>query len=166
MPQPSPVFEPLPRHVQFAIGARYDGQTAPATFVPITGILKREGDIKLSTDSPGSLPSLLVCVVRNMGAANFTLAVTESANNNLANVPGQPSTADAYAARTIRVNGADVGGGTLVVVPGGAAVFLIEWAFDDEDYIKFAVNDPAAFGDITVAHYGGSMTTRDREQVP
>lgn len=167
---PSPfVFEPLPSSISLSIGERHDGQLLAAPFVPIAGILKREPIAEpatADTDSPGTLPSLLFCLVRNFGAASFTLEVTESANNNLDDVPGQTATADAYAARSIRVGGADVAGGTLVVVPGGAALFLVEWAFDDDDYIKFEVDDQSAFGDITVNYYGGVLTTRDREEVP
>jgi len=163
---PSQVFEPLPRHAQFPIGARYDGQDA-STFTPIVGIIKREAPAEASgTDSPVAHPRTLYCLARNHGDAAFTLAVEDSANNNLANVPGQPAVADAYAARSIRVDGADVGGGTLVVQPGGAAVFLVEWPLADDDYIKFEVDDEAAHGDLTVAHFGGALTTRDREEVP
>ena len=62
----------------------------------------------------------------------------------------------------IRVNAAAVANGELTVEPGGAAVFLIEWDGSHDDYLKFHTLAPGAFGELTLAHYNGTLTTRER----
>jgi hypothetical protein len=66
----------------------------------------------------------------------------------------------------IRLDGSSIADGEVVVVPGGRAVFLIEWFSTVENYLRFSVADPGAFGELTLAHYNGTLTTREREGNP
>lgn len=172
-PSPNLAVSTLPHYRTFPIGARHDDNV----FTPLVGILKRMGDTEghagsaFALNSPGTLPSALMCCVRNYGDTSFTLAVTQSANNNLASVPGQPSSADAYAAHAIRIPvlaSPAVAGGTVTVVPGGMAVFIVEWASTDDDYLKFEVGatENGAFGELCITHFGGALSPRERESVP
>ena len=145
MPAASQLYEVIPRHTQFQIG-----RTVLPSQVndPLVGIVKREGILERIGGNPalpaGNAPSRIVlhCCVRNLGTADFTLSVDQSANNNSDGLdPGNadvgPLTPDAYADIPIRNDGTAVAGGTLVMQPGGIAVFLIEWDETHDDYLRF-----------------------------
>lgn len=161
---PTTATESLPKHIQFLIGRnerRSIGATSTPAFSPTVGVIERaryEGDATSSTQLG---PRLLHCLVRNDGDADLLLQVEQSANNNTANLPGYPALADAYADIPIRVEGAAASNGELTVVPGGQAVFLIEWGLNLDAFIRFVVNDEQARGEITVSHYEGHLVRRE-----
>jgi len=145
MPAASQLYEVIPRHTQFQIGR----DLLPTQLNdPLVGIVKREGVLERTGGDP-SLPNpnppsriLLHCCVRNAGSADFTLSVDQSANNNSDGLDPRnpavgPLTPDAYADMPIRVDGVDVAAGTVVVQPGGVAVFVIEWNETHDNYLRF-----------------------------
>jgi hypothetical protein len=143
---------------------------------PLVGIIKREGVLERGDGDPATpapnAPARIVlhCAVRNIGSAAFTLECEQSANNDSDGLdPGNaavgPLTPDAYADIPIRVEGADVATGDVTVQPGAVVVFLIEWDETHDDYIKFGVPEEAAFGELAVSHYNGTLVTRQREGV-
>jgi len=173
MPAASQLYEVLPRHQQFHIGRDLLRTQANN---PLVGVIKREGVLE-SPDGNPALPAdnapqriVLFCCVRNFGTAPFTLEADQSANNNSDgfdpdNAGAGPLTPDPYADIPIRIDGADVATGDVIVQPGGAVVFLIEWDETQDDYIKFQVPEGAAFGEMAIAHYNGTLVTRGREGV-
>lgn len=165
MPAANPQHEVITRHTMFQIGR--DLTPAQAND-PLVGIVKREGVLEV-TDPASNLnpPSriVLLCQVTNYGTAAFTLQCEQSANNNGTGVDGS-LTPDAYVDVPIRLDGSAVANGEVTVVAGGIAVFLIEWFEGVEDYLKFLVAEEAAFGELTLAHYNGTLVTRARETNP
>jgi len=173
MPAASQLYEVVPRHTMFQIGRDLLPTQAND---PLVGIVKREGVFERVGGDPAALvPNapvnmVLFCCVRNLGTAAFTLEVDQSSNNNSDGFDPDhagtgPLTPDVYVDTPIRVDGAGVAGGTVTVVPGGAVVFLIEWDESIEDYLKFQVAEEAAFGELALAHYNGTLVTRAREGV-
>lgn len=152
---PVATFQTVPKFVQLQIGEthEHDVQTT------LIGIVKRDSQ---------PVPRTVVGLVENFGETAFTIEIDESANNNLANIPGLPAGADAYADRAIRVDGAAVAGGTLAVQPGGKAVFVIESTAVSDKYWRFtlAAATPTGHGRLTLTHYDGTLELRNRESVP
>jgi hypothetical protein len=170
MPAASQLYEVIPRHTQFQIGR----DLLPTQLNdPLVGIIKREGIVERGGQDP-EVPALnaparilLCCAVRNTGSAAFTLECEQSANNfsdgeDPDNADTGPLTPDAYADIPIRIDGSDVATGDVVVQPGAVVVFLIEWDETHDDYIKFGVPEEAAFGELAISHYNGTLVTRGR----
>ena len=92
---------------------------------------------------------LMFGAIQNLGTAKFRFTVNQSDNNNKAVYGGDGSlvaAADAYAAVTLRVNGAGV---AYVDVPPGATVeFLIEYAaaFTTGVYLEFTATPSSGVG--------------------
>jgi len=161
MPAANPQHEVLTRHTMFQIGRNLDPAQANN---PLVGIVKREGILEVTDPAAQVNPPariLLLCQVANYGAASFTLQCEQSANNFSTGVDGS-LVPDAYADVPIRLDGAAVATGQVAVVAGGRAVFLIEWFEGVDDYLRFLVAEEAAFGELTLAHYNGTLTTRER----
>jgi hypothetical protein len=141
-----------PKHVNFQIGKTFDsaGFTPPTTQSPLIAIVKREGL---------PVPRTVLGLVENYGDVDLTLEIDESSNNNTANLPGLPSSADAYADRAIRVDGSAVSGGTITVKPGGKVVFVIETTATSDLYWRFqtATATPNAFGRVTLSCFEGDL---------
>jgi len=166
---PTPVHAVVPKWVQFEIGRSFTPTITPGTppagptygsaVTPVIGIVKRDS-IPVSRTVMG--------LVENFGDAALTIEIDESANNNLANIPGLPSSADAYADRAIRVDGSAVAGGTITVQPGGKVVFTIEMTATSDRYLRFqtATATPNAHGRLTLAHFDGTLEVKERESVP
>lgn len=167
---PTPAHATVPKWVQFEIGRSFTPTITPGVFpagptyatgvvTPVIGIVKRD-----------SLPvsRLVMGLVENFGDAAFTIEIDESANNNLANIPGLPAGADAYADRAIRVDGAAVAGGTITVQPGGKVVFAIEMTAVSDRYLRFqtATATPNAHGRLALAYFDGTLELKERESVP
>lgn len=144
-----PRHEAIPKHTMFNVGKDHlPGQTA----TPIIGIIERRSSTATEGEGPDQVasPDVLLCQLANTGAVDLSITVEQSADNL--------TSGDAYAAKSIRVDGADVAGGTLTVVPGGRTVFLIEWALDDDNFLKFETDStPDATGELTIAHYDGTL---------
>lgn len=165
MPAANPQHEVIPRHTMFQIGRDLLPTQANN---PLVGIVKREGVLEVTDPAAQANPPVrivLLCQVSNFGSAAFTLQCEQSANNFSTGVDGT-LTPDAYADVPIRLDGAAVANGEVVVQPGGRAVFLIEWFEGVDDYLRFLVAEGAAFGELTLAHYNGTLTTRQREANP
>lgn len=150
---PTPVHAVRPKHIQFQIGRTFDsaGFTSPNTTPsPLIGIVKRDG-IPIARTVLG--------VVENYGEVDLTLEIDESSNNNTASLPGLPASADAYADRAIRVDGAGVATGTITVKPGGKVVFVIESTATSDLYWRFqtATATPSAFGRVTLSAFEGEL---------
>lgn len=167
---PTPAHAVIPKWVQFEIGRSFTPTITPGTppagptyssgvATAVIGIVKRD-----------SLPvsRTVLGLVENFGEAAFTIEIDESANNNLANIPGLPSSADPYADRAIRVDGSAVAGGTITVQPGGKVVFAIEMTAASDRYLRFqtATATPNAHGRLTLAHFDGTLEVKERESVP
>lgn len=152
---PTAIHQHVPRWMQFQIGESHEHDVQ----IQLIGIVKRDSL---------PVPRVVVGLVENFGETSFTIEVDESANNNLANVPGLPASADPYADRSIRVDGAAVAGGTLTVVPGGKAVFVIESTALSDLYWRFqlATATPTGHGRLTLVHFDGTLDRRQRESVP
>jgi hypothetical protein len=148
MPAANPLYEVIPRHTMFQIGR----DLLPSQAVnPLVGIVKREGVLEVLDPGAGLNPPVrlvLHCLVANYGTASFTLACAQSANNESDGVGGG-LTPDTYVDVPIRLDGAAVVDGEVVVQAGGRAVFLIEWFEDVADYLRFR-----AFGAGAVAASG------------
>jgi len=168
MPAADPRYQVLPQSVIFQIGRDQTG--VPLANDPLVGIVKRESMLEVFTPNfnPAETPVAridLLCVVVNHGAAAFTLQCEQSANNNGAGVDGT-LTPDAYADIPIRVAGTATANGEVVVQPGGRATFILEWEQALDDYLRFLVAEEAAFGDLTLVHFNGTLVTREREVNP
>lgn len=165
MPAANPQHEVISRHTMFQIGRDLLPTQANN---PLVGIVKREGVLEVTDPAAQANPPVrivLLCQVSNFGSAAFTLQCEQSANNFSTGVDGT-LTPDAYADVPIRLDGAAVANGEVVVQPGGRVVFLIEWFEGVDDYLRFLVAEGAAFGELTLAHYNGTLTTRQREANP
>lgn len=152
---PVATYQTLPKIVQFQIGESHvhDVQTT------LIGIVKRDSQ---------PVPRTVMGLVENSGETAFTVEIDESANNNTANLPGLPASADAYADRAIRVDGAAVATGVIAVQPGGRVVFVIETLVTSDRYWRFqlAAATPTGLGRLTLTHYDGTLEIRQRESVP
>jgi len=148
-------YETLPKIVQFPIGESHERD------VQITriGVVKRDSL---------PVPRTVVGIVENFGEAAFTVEIDESSNNNTANLPGLPASADGYADRAIRVDGAAVATGVITVQPGGKVVFVIESTAASDRYWRFqlASTTPTGFGRLTLVHFDGTLERRERDTGP
>ena len=98
---PVATYQTVPKTLQLLIGETHERDTQ----IRLIGIVKRDSL---------PVPRTVMGLVENFGDTAFTIEVDESANNNLANVPGLPASADPYADRAIRVDGSAVSGGTTL----------------------------------------------------
>lgn len=148
----TPVHAALPKNIQFQIGKTFDseGFTSPTTQSPLIGIVKREGV---------PVPRTVMGMVENFGEVDLTIEIDESSNNNTANLPGLPSSADAYADRAVRIDGAADSDGVFTVKPGGKVIFVIETTATSDLYWRFqtASATPNAWGRVTLSTFDGDL---------
>lgn len=147
----TPVYATLPKTIQFQIGKTFDASSAtPTVATPVIGIVKREGI---------PVPRTVLGLVENFGEVDLTLEIDESSNNNTANLPGLPSSADAYADRAVRIDGAADSDGVFTVKPGGKVTFVIETAATSDKYWRFQTGSgtPDAWGRVTLATFDGDL---------
>jgi len=147
------VSEHYPRIHEFAIGEVTGETPSDPTLVAIL-----ERSQRANADAPvGSVEEQLdpiTGVVENHGKDDFTFSVQQSNDNEYPN-PG-----DAYAGVNIRVNGASVA--NVVVKPGGRVAFALELA--TKKFIRLNATRPS-FGRVTISHYFGRLTRRERKGV-
>jgi hypothetical protein len=135
--------EHYPRIDEFLIGYSPDREQDDPTRI---GIIRQPG-----SDNRRGRVGPLFGMVENMGDAALTFEVHQSSDN---------AVGDAYAAISIRVNGAAVS--SVVVAPGGKVAFSVE--VQTENYLKFKAT-AGSQGRLVLCSFGGHGDRREREKI-